>query len=557
MARVFQPVYEWLAWELKHLGVNKVFGLMSEDTALLAATLDAIGIRFYSARHENNAIAMAEGYSSVSGALSVALIGRGPATANGLHAGTYASRTDSKVLILMGDAPVAVDINESGPDTKWFRSVDVLRSAGLTVFRPHNSELIKPVLYSAVKYAMRGSAVALLLPTDIQQMQCEIATNRCEESMGNMEYIAEKVIPSRSWALDQAAKILSAAKRPIILAGKGAWLAGAYRSLLELGDKTGSVFCTTLKAKDMFADHPFHVGMVGSFSLGLGRRFFDETDCIVAFGASLNKRTTSLGTAFSQTVPLIQVDSSREQIGRWHPADLAIVGDADLVAKELISRLPPDRDQVGFRTKCNQDFIHSFDRSSEFVPIESSRTLDPRSLGLALNEILPKHRHVVYDAGNFLGILPYIDVPSPAHLKNTSEFGSIGLGLATAIGVAEANLRHPTYLFIGDGGLLMALGELETLAREDIQLCIFIMNDCAYGAETHYLHHHDLSVSKTIFTDIDFGSLVDHLGIQSVTLRSLSDLEKVSTLVSKVAGPIVVDCKINGKVAAGFTSELG
>src|SRR5205823_2628933 len=79
------------------LGIRAVFGLMSDDTAVFAVTLDGLGVKFVGARHENNAIAMAEGYAYSTGELGVALIGRGPATANGLHAAVGASRKGSKV----------------------------------------------------------------------------------------------------------------------------------------------------------------------------------------------------------------------------------------------------------------------------------------------------------------------------------------------------------------------------------------------------------------------------------------------------------------------------
>src|SRR6478672_10431343 len=101
------PAYQALAEDIKALGVEQVFGLMSDDTAVFATALDSSGVRFYGARHENNAIAMAEGYAYRTGGLGVAVIGRGPATANGLHAATYASRTGSRVLIIYGEAAVS------------------------------------------------------------------------------------------------------------------------------------------------------------------------------------------------------------------------------------------------------------------------------------------------------------------------------------------------------------------------------------------------------------------------------------------------------------------
>ena len=112
------PVYEVLAEDIKAMGVEAVFGLMSDDTALFATSLDTVGVRFYGARHENKAIAMADGYAYATGRLGVAVIGRGPALANGLHAAVYASRTGLAVLIIYGEAATAGQPNGSGPTTR-------------------------------------------------------------------------------------------------------------------------------------------------------------------------------------------------------------------------------------------------------------------------------------------------------------------------------------------------------------------------------------------------------------------------------------------------------
>src|SRR5260370_23892325 len=94
------PTYQVLVEDIKALGVEQVFGLMSDDTAVFATALDSSGIRFYGARHENNAIAMAEGFSYATGGLGVAGIGPGPPTATRVHPATYASRAASTLLII-------------------------------------------------------------------------------------------------------------------------------------------------------------------------------------------------------------------------------------------------------------------------------------------------------------------------------------------------------------------------------------------------------------------------------------------------------------------------
>ena len=173
-----RPNYELLASTVKSLGIETVFGLMSDDTADFAVTIDAMGVRFVGARHENNAIAMAEGYSYATGRLGVALVGRGPATANGLHGSVYALRTGSSVLIIYGEAPIGSPKNlPVGPDYKAFNALGVLSAAGLKTFRPTNAAGACATLVDAARAAMQGEAVALLLPVDFQLALVDAAMN--------------------------------------------------------------------------------------------------------------------------------------------------------------------------------------------------------------------------------------------------------------------------------------------------------------------------------------------------------------------------------------------
>ena len=155
--------YQVLVDDMKALGVEQVFGLMSDDTAVFATALDSSGIRFYGARHENNAIAMAEGYSYGTGGLGVAVIGRGPATANGLHATTYASRSGSRVLIIFGEQPASSGaVNTLGPDYKGFNSTGVLGAAGIRTFVATSPETARGALADAAALVGRPSSARSL-----------------------------------------------------------------------------------------------------------------------------------------------------------------------------------------------------------------------------------------------------------------------------------------------------------------------------------------------------------------------------------------------------------
>ncbi|MBV8189044.1 MAG: thiamine pyrophosphate-binding protein, partial [Alphaproteobacteria bacterium] len=313
------PTYQLLVDDLKALGVEQVFGLMSDDTAVFATALDSAGIRFYGARHENNAVAMAEGFSYASGQLGIAVIGRGPATANGLHAITYASRSGSKVLIISGDAAVSSGAaNGVGPDYKSFNAGGVLAAAGIRTFVATSPETARGVLADAIAAAMQGGASALLLPVNVQ-----LAETHVDVGMHVALPKPRPPAPPRAQAIEAAAALLRQSRKPIILAGLGAHRAGAKAELELLADRIGALLATSARGKDMFRGHPANLGIVGSFSHSAARRMIAEADCVLVFGAGLNLLTMSFGHSLPK-VPLIQVDTDRSHIGRWHPADVAV-----------------------------------------------------------------------------------------------------------------------------------------------------------------------------------------------------------------------------------------
>lgn len=548
------PTYQVLVEDMKALGIERVFGLMSDDTAVFATALDSSGIRFYGTRHENNAVAMAEGFSYATGGLGVAVIGRGPATANGLHATTYASRTGSRVLIISGDASVpSGGSNGIGPDYKAFNASAVFAAAGIRSFTATSPATARGALADAASAALQGGAAVLLLPVNVQ--------------LADMPFEADAAIPPvarhplapvapHPQAIEAALAVLRQSRRPLILAGLGAHRAGAKAALEQLADRTGALLATSARGKDMFRENPCNLGIVGSFSHSAARRMIADADCVLVFGASLNLLTMSFGHSLPK-VPLIQIDATRANIGRWHPADVAVVGDARLAAEALLAALPAGSNaERPFRSEETLRFLREFDIARDFQPADTPRTIDPRSLGVALDKLLPARRNLVYDAGNFLGIVPYLSVSGPGHFKLTSDFASIGLGFGTALGVAKARPDETTVLVIGDGGFLMTMGELETVVREDLPLVVVVMNDCAYGAELHFLKMRDLPVAKSVFPDVDYAPVAEAFGFQTATIRTLADLKKAAPLLEKPEGPVLLDCKLNAAVAAPFMSEF-
>ena len=545
------PLYQVLAEDITAMGVEAVFGLMSDDTALLVTALDTAGARFYGARHENSAIAMADGYAYASGRLGVALIGRGPALANGLHGAIYASRTGSPVLLIYGEAATVSQPNGFGPDYKAINGPGVLGAAGLRTFLATSPQSVRAVLADAAAAAMSGAAVSLHLPTNVQLAEIE----RPKQPL-RIPQIEPKAATAKPQSIAAATAVLANGSRPLIVAGLGAHRAGAAKAIETLADKIGALLLTTARGKDLFRGNPNNLGIVGSFSHSIARRMAEQADCILVFGASLNFLTTSFGTSLPQ-VPLIQVDAVRTNIGRWFAADVGLVGDARIVAEQLTEVLPRrSASAKPFHDEAMRKLIGSFDPAQDFQPANTARTLDPRTLALELDKILPQDRNIVVDGGNFLGVVPYLSVPDPGCFKMIVDFASIGLGFGAALGVAKARPGKTTVLVIGDGAFLMTMGELETVAREELPIVIVLMNDCAYGAELHFLRLRQQPVAKSMFPDVDFAPIAETFGFEAATIRTLADLHKVAAKLRKPEGPIFLDCKINADVAAPFMSEF-
>lgn len=548
-----RPVYESLALDLQRRGHTEVFGLMSDDTAMLVATLDAVGVRFHAARHENTAIAMAEGYAAASGRLGIALIGRGPATANALHGAMYAHRSGSPVLLIFGAAPV---IAGTAPDSKAFNALGVFEAAGLRSFVAAHPEGALQMLDRAIRASAQGGCTCLLLPADVQaglvpdtgaQMPAATATPAAPPLR----------TPARAVAVRAAADLLDRAQRPLFVVGVGAHRSDARAAIERLADQLGAVIATTLKAKDMFRGYPYQLDIVGSFSHAAGRRLIAQADCIVAFGASLNLRTTSYGTALPADVPLIQVDIAAATVGRTCHADVVLLADARTAARQLSEAVAPRTDDARpLHSVENRRLLAEHRWSDEFVAQHTAHTMDPRSCAIELDRLLPADRNAVYDAGNFLQIIPYISGLGPQHLKTSMDFASVGMGLGTALGFARGCPQRTTVLFVGDGGLMMALGDLETAVREDIPLVVVVLNDCAYGAELHYLRLRQMPVARSQFADIDFAPAAQAFGFQAWTVRTIQQLRDLAPALAQPQGPILLDCKINADVAAGYHAEV-
>jgi thiamine pyrophosphate-dependent acetolactate synthase large subunit-like protein len=164
---------------------------------------------------------------------------------------------------------------------------------------------------------------------------------------------------------------------------------------------------------------------------------------------------------------------------------------------------------------------------------------------------------VAPDSGHFCGWVPrYLRVPNPKASCLSHSFQSVGLGLASVIGLAVANPGKLAVLGAGDGGLLMSIADLETAIRLGLRLCILVYNDSSYAAEVHYFRRQGYSIDIVQFPETDFAAIARGYGARAATVRALADLDPVRAWVKEGApGVFVIDAKINPDLEADWHAE--
>jgi thiamine pyrophosphate-dependent acetolactate synthase large subunit-like protein len=536
-------VAEAVGRALAGLGVDAVFGLLGSGNLTVTNALRDAGARFIAARHENGAICMADGYARVSGKLAACSVHQGPGLTNAVTGLTEAAKSRTPLLLLAADTPAAALRSNFRID-----QAGLVEAVGAAAERVHGPDTAMADVARAVRRArVERRAVALMLPLDVQAMECPDP---------ELPPAGPSLAPPRpaEEVIEAVASLLAGAERPAIVAGRGAVLADAGAALRRLGELTGAVLATSAVANGLFAGDPYDLGIAGGFSSPLAARLLREADAVIAFGAALNQWTTRHGTLLGSEARVVQVDLDEEAIGAHRPVDVGVVGDAAATAAALVAALD-GRTAAGYRTPGRAEDIRDYRWRNERYE-ESTAALDPRTFSIALDDLLPEERTVVVDSGHFMGWPSmYLRVPDAAGFVFPQAFQCVGLGLGNAIGAAVARPDRVTVAALGDGGALMALSELETLGRLGLPVLVVIYDDSAYGAEVHHFRPQGQAVDLAQFPDTDFAALAEAAGCEGLTVRRVSDLEGLRAWLERRDRPLVLDAKVDPDVSAEWLEE--
>ncbi|MFJ6028797.1 thiamine pyrophosphate-binding protein [Pseudarthrobacter sp. NPDC092424] len=521
--------------------VSDVFGVMGNGNVYFLDAAEQQGLRFTAVRHEGAAIAAADAYFRASGRLAAGTTTYGPGYTNALTALAEAVQAQIPVVLVTGDAPTS---GARPQDVDQAAIAAGLGAATFTVTRHATGTITR----QAVEYALtRRTAVVLAIPYDLA------AVEAADEDLPEPSVV--EVTDDGGADLGQVARLLGGAQRPLILAGRGAHLAGAGPELRELADRIGALTAGTALALNLLNGEGY-LGVAGGFGTDTAAGLMGEADVVLVAGASLSPFTMRFGHLLGPDSTVIQIDTAMQPT--HDRVDVFVQADAKAAASRLLSLLDGEAARAGWRAEASRRLATGPGHHPGSELAEDGR-LDPRALAAALDAVLPERRTVVQDGGHFIGWAPmYWNIPRPQDLVMVgTAFQSIGLGLASAVGAARAVEDGRTLVLVsGDGGFLMGLSDLSSLIGAARSAVVVIYNDAAYGAEIHQYGSQGLTEKPMLIPEVDFSGVARALGAESAVVRSLDDLSALQDWIDAGAhGTFVADCRITSTVRAPWLTE--
>ena len=536
---------------LVELGIDRAFGVVGSGNFHVTNAMVDAGARFVAARHENGAATMADGYARMSDRVAGVTVHQGCGLTNAMTGLTEAAKSRTPLVV------VAADVTE--PRSNFYVDQDALAIAvGAVPMRVRDAaDAVATATQAYVTARDDRRTVLLNLPLRVQGDEVESARSGAAadaQSPGPMSAARE---PDRV-GLAALVEALRAARQPVFVAGRGA--RGSRAELRRLGDACGALLATSAVAKGLFHDDPWSLDVSGGFASPLAAELIQDADLIVGWGCALNMWTMRHGRLIGPDSVVAQVDLDADALGAHRDIAVGVVGGVTETARAATELLAADRPAAtGYRTEEIRSRL-ARDLRWRDVPYDDTSTsdhIDPRTLTIGLDDLLPAERIVSIDSGNFMGYPSmFLSVPDEHGFCFTQAFQSIGLGLATAIGAALAQPERLPVAALGDGGALMAAAELETVARLGLPMVVVVYNDAAYGAEVHHFGPDGYPLETVRFPDTDIAAIGRGYGFDAVTVRRRDDLDGVrSWLDGDRQAPLLVDAKVTGDAGAWWLEE--
>jgi len=527
---------------LEKEGVDVVFGLPGGANLPIYDALVGANLRHILVRHEQSASHMADGYARIKRKSGVCFATSGPGATNLITGIATAYADSSPVVAVTGQVP----LSSIGKDA--FQETDIIGVANPCTkysFQPRTPgeipEHVKKAFYIAE--SGRPGPVLIDVPKDVQQATADMKFPDLIKVRGY-----NPVVEANLSELGRAVELLLKAERPIILAGGGVILSGAFAELQTLAELLMIPVVSTFKGKGAFPEnHPLAMGPIGMHGHAEANKIILEADCIVAVGARFSDRSVGKFDEFGKGMSIIHMDIDPAEIGKNKSVDVAVIGDVKSSLRTLVKMLTK---KVAKKSADNpwlkrrKELIQYFSESLKDYP----REITAKKSLKKLRELLPAKGIVTTEVGQCqMWASLHFDVIAPGTFFSSTGLGTMGFGFPASIGAKAARPEVPVVDIAGDGSFNMTENSLAVSVLEKLPVIVFLMNNQMLGMvaqwqRTFYnrrysgVHQHNCP---------DYVKIADAYGAQGIRVGSMQELDKAIKSAIKNDVATVIDIPID------------
>jgi acetolactate synthase I/II/III large subunit len=528
---------------LRSRGVENVFGVLAHTSFAIG---DAIAkrppMKFINAQHEGGAGNMALGYARATKKPAVCLVSAGGGATNIVTAVAQAQKESVPLFVISSDIDTAASAKSPYSSFHGMEHVRLFQPITKQSAKLERIDELGSLLDSLFRQTTRGrqGPVFLIVPEDLQH-------ENLPESL-SFAPTAEPVAPAMdSAAARVAVDLLLQAKAPVVLAGTGVDWARAREEVRELAELLSMPVAVSYTAKGVFPEnHPLALGCLGFGSRPYARKFFQESDLILALGATFSEGTTMRfgHEIIPEKAKIVQIDTDPDELGGNYPTALSIQADAKIALRAIIDEIKkrqPKSTPNGERGETIQQAKQAWKNEVERKPANNGLTYE--SVMRALNELLTG-KEILTTSGITGDTLRGIDAVNP--IIHAGEFRAIGTALATAMGVKLGRPDARVICVTGDGSFMMEQQELATATYHKIPIFVLILRNNAYGGmKRDQMKTYGGRVIGTELFIPDLPKLAELYGAKGFAVTRKEELKPVFQQALASDDFVVVDVKLD------------